>query len=99
MLVEVDAEMGHVERLLAEHEGREDRLRTLQATRDKTVQQIRLGEWGKLGITAPEARRKRYQEIGLSALAYADGTVTLSWGFGDEVLLEPSRHNKTYLTT
>ncbi|MDQ3862863.1 MAG: hypothetical protein M3317_05075, partial [Actinomycetota bacterium] len=84
---ELDAEQTQVEQLLAEHEGREDRLRHLEATRDKSVEQIKRGEWGKLGITAPEARQERYREIGLKAEAAADGTVHLSWGMGEEVVL------------
>jgi site-specific DNA recombinase len=92
---ELDAEKAHIERLLSEQEGRETRLRHLEATRDKTVRQIRRGEWGKLGITAPEARKERFREIGLRAEA-ADGTVLLSWGLGEETVLcatDPTSEN------
>jgi len=84
---ELDAQKANIERLLSEHEGRETRLRHLEATRDKTVRQIRHGEWGKLGITAPGARKERFREIGLRAEAAADGTVLLSWGLGGEAVL------------
>lgn len=84
---ELDAEKAHTERLLSEHEGREDRLRHLEAARDKAIGQIKRGEWRKLGITAPEARRERYREIGLTAEAAVDGTVRLSWGLGEVAVL------------
>jgi len=84
---ELDTEKARVERLLKEHEGREDSLRYLEEARDKAIAQIKAGEWSKLGITAPEARRERYREIGLTATAALDGTVKLSWGLGEEAIL------------
>lgn len=84
---DLDAEKVHTERLLKEHEGREDRLRHLEAARDKAIRQIRRGEWAKLGITEPQARRERYREIGLTATAAVDGTVRLTWGLGQEAVV------------
>ncbi len=79
---ELDAEKEHVERMIAEQEGREERLKALEAARDRAVDLIRRGEWGRLGITASDARRERYREIGLTAEAAVDGTVRISWGRG-----------------
>jgi site-specific DNA recombinase len=90
---ELDAERSLVERLVAEREDRAKRLQTLEENRDRAVEQIRRGEWGKLGITAPEARRERYREIGLRAEAAADGTVRLSWGLGEEAVLSTTDPN------
>lgn len=84
---ELDAEKGHIQQALVETESREERLEYLEAARDKAVEQIKRGEWGKLGITAPEARRERYREIGLRAEAAADGTMRLSWGIGEEAVV------------
>ena len=69
---ELDAEKKHLDRMIAEHEGREEKLKEIEAVRDRAVDLIRRGEWGRLGITAPEARRERYREIGLTAEAAAD---------------------------
>ncbi len=38
-------------------------------------------------MTAPEARRERYREIGLKAKAAADGILQLSWGIGEETVV------------
>lgn len=92
---ELDADKKHVQQALAEAENREERLEHLKAARDKAVEQIKRGEWGKLGITAPEARRERYREIGLRAEAAVDGTVRLSWGTGEEAVVG---HSRTHLT-
>lgn len=93
---ELDAEKAYTQQLLSEHEERENRLRQLEATRDKTVRQIRSGEWGKLGITTPDARKERFHEIGLSIEAAVDGTVHLSWGLGEKAPVcttDPSSEN------
>jgi len=90
---ELDAEKTYTERLLKEHEGREDRLKHLEEARDKAVEQIKRGRWHELGITAPEARRDRYREIGLTANAAVDGTVRLTWGLGEEVVLSTTDPN------
>jgi hypothetical protein len=84
---ELDAEKDHIRRVLAEHENRVGKLKTLEEIRDRSIQQIQGGEWGKLGMTAPEARRERYREIGLRAEAAADGTLQLSWGIGEEAVV------------
>lgn len=87
LVSEVDRQQGHLDRLVQEYEDREESLRHLEAARDKAVDQIKRGEWAKLGITDPEARRERYREIGLTAKAAVDGTVRLTWGLGEEVVL------------
>jgi len=89
---ELDAERGHLNDLLAEYEGRAAKLRALEAARDTAIGQIRRGEWAELGITAPEARRERYREIGLTASADAEGTVELRWGLGAEATVSTSGH-------
>ncbi len=96
---ELDAEKGHVERMVAEQEGREERLKALEAARDRAVDLIRRGEWGRLGITAPDARRERYREIGLTAEAAADGTVRLSWGPGQQAVLTTADPNSRCTTS
>ena len=83
-LSEMDAQRQRAERLQSEHEDKKEKLANLQAARDKAIFQIEHGKWRDLGITAPEARRERYHEIGLSASADVEGTVRLSWGLGEE---------------
>lgn len=84
---ELQGEKNHIEGLLAEHEEREERLKSLEEAHQKRVDLIRRGEWRRIGITQPEARRQRYQEIGLSAHADPVGNIRLSWGFGEESIV------------
>jgi site-specific DNA recombinase len=84
---ELQGEKNHIEGLIAEHEEREERLKFLEEAHQKRVDLIRRGEWRRIGITQPEARRQRYQEIGLSAHADPVGNIRLSWGFGKESML------------
>ncbi len=91
---ELDRERAHVERLLAEHEDRARKLAELEAARDKAIEQIKSGAWAELGITAPDARKERYREIGLNGELRADGTVVLRWGMAGEKVVgapEPRR--------
>ena len=81
---ELDREREHIKRLLAEHESRQERLEELREAHERTVELIRRGKWGELGITQPEARNRRYREIGLRAEADAQGTITLAWAIGGE---------------
>ncbi len=50
-----------MKRLLAEHARRAERLKELEAAREKAIRQIEGGEWADLGITTPEARKERYR--------------------------------------
>jgi site-specific DNA recombinase len=84
---ELQGEKNHIEGLLAEHEEREERLKSFEEAHQKRVDLIRRGEWRRIGITQPEARRQRYQEIGLSAHADPVGNIRLSWGFGEESMV------------
>lgn len=84
---ELDLEKAHVERAAAEYEERAQKLAELEAARDATVTLIEEGQWTELGITAPEERRRRFREIGLSATADVEGYVRLSWGLGEETVL------------
>jgi DNA invertase Pin-like site-specific DNA recombinase len=84
---ELDAEKEHVSNAIAEHESREKRIKDLEEMRDKTIVHIRHGEWEKLGITAPEARRQRYREIGLRVEAAASGELSVSWGMGEKAVV------------
>ncbi len=95
LIAEIDREKDYVERMRDEHEDRARKLAELEAARDEAIGHIKRGEWGQLGITAPDARRERYREIGLKADAAVDGTVNLSWGLGSD-----SMHVRTmpYLT-
>jgi hypothetical protein len=81
---ELDRERDHIKRLLAEHESRQERLEELREAHERTVELIRRGKWAELGITAPETSNRRYREIGLSAQADTEGTITLSWAIGGE---------------
>jgi hypothetical protein len=80
---ELDLEKSHVERAAAEYEERAEKLAELEATREATVRLIEEGKWAELGITAPEERHRRFREIGLIAVADAEGMVRLSWGLGE----------------
>jgi DNA invertase Pin-like site-specific DNA recombinase len=84
---EIEAEKEPVARLLREHEGRAGELDRLREKRDRAVALIRHGEWHKLGITKPEARRERYRELDLTVYADADLTLRLVWN-GGETLVE-----------
>ncbi len=84
LIAEIDRETDYVERMRDEHEDRARKLAELEAARDEAIGHIKRGEWGQLGITAPDARRERYREIGLKADAAVDGTVNLSWGLGSD---------------
>ncbi len=87
LLAEIDREKDYVQRMRDEHEDRARRLAELEASRDTSIHLIKSGRWAELGITAPDARRERYREIGLKAEAAVDGTVSLSWGLGQEAVL------------
>jgi hypothetical protein len=79
---ELDAEKGRLENVVREHETREKEIKRLEDKCDKTVTLIQAGKWYELGITAPEARRERYREVGLEARAYPDGAIAISWYMG-----------------
>jgi len=87
LVSEVDHQQKHLDRLVQEHEDREYRLEHLEAGFEKTVDLIRRGRWHELGITEPQARNARYREIGLSAEAAVDGSIRLSWRFGEEAVV------------
>lgn len=93
LLAEVDAEREHVERAMAEYEARAEKLSELEAALRENVRLIKDGAWTELGITAPEARRQRYREIGLKAVADAEGRILLTWGFGEKKLLSTTASN------
>ncbi len=86
LIAEIDREKAYVERMRDEHEDRARKIAELEAARDEAIGHIKRGEWGQLGITAPDARRERYREIGLKAEAAVDGTVSLSWGLGNDTM-------------
>ncbi len=94
LLLEVDREKDYVERQRDEHEDRARKLAELEKARDTSIRLIKSGAWNELGITAPDARRERYREIGLAANADADGTVRLSWGLGEEAMLRTNQHTR-----
>ena len=81
---ELDADKQDVERVLAEYEDRDRKLRELEQYRDRTITLIREGRWHELGITDARARNERYREIGLTAYVDATRSVTVEWGVSEQ---------------